>query len=74
LLFYHIKRNYCKWAGNKDTVVVQVRLLNLGNTRTGSMAQAVQHLLCKCKALSSNPSPTKKRKRKRKKDKFENIH
>jgi hypothetical protein len=25
------------------------------------MAQAVEHLLCKCKALNSNPSPTKKK-------------
>jgi hypothetical protein len=25
---------------------------------TGSVAQAVGHLLCKCEALSSNPSPT----------------
>jgi hypothetical protein len=35
---------------------------------TGSMAQAVQHLLCKCEALYSNPSPTKE-KRKEKQNK-----
>jgi hypothetical protein len=27
---------------------------------TGDVAQAVEHLLCKCAALSSNPSPTNK--------------
>jgi hypothetical protein len=27
---------------------------------TGGVAQAVEHLFCKCKALSSNPSLTKK--------------
>jgi hypothetical protein len=26
---------------------------------TGGVAQAEEHLLCKCKTLSSNPSPTK---------------
>jgi hypothetical protein len=30
--------------------------------RTGGVAQAVEHLLCKCKALNSNPSPTRRRK------------
>jgi hypothetical protein len=29
---------------------------------TGVVAQAVEHLLCKCEALSSNPSPIKKKK------------
>jgi hypothetical protein len=29
---------------------------------TGGMAQAIEHLLCKCEALSSNPSLTKKKK------------
>jgi hypothetical protein len=30
---------------------------------TGGVAQAVEHLLCKCKALSSNHSPTKRNKK-----------
>jgi hypothetical protein len=30
---------------------------------TGSMAQAVECLVCKCKALNSNSNPTKKRKK-----------
>jgi hypothetical protein len=29
------------------------------------MAQAVEHLLCKCEALGSNHRPTKKKKRKK---------
>jgi hypothetical protein len=29
---------------------------------TGGLAQAVQHLLCKCKGLGSSPIPTKKKK------------
>jgi hypothetical protein len=32
---------------------------------TGSMAQAVERLICKCEALSSNPNPTKRGKKKR---------
>jgi hypothetical protein len=32
---------------------------------TGGMAQAVEHLLCKCEALGSNTSPTKERERER---------
>jgi hypothetical protein len=35
---------------------------------TGGVAQAVEHLLCKCKALSSNLSATKKKKKKKKPD------
>jgi hypothetical protein len=31
---------------------------------TGSVAQAVESLLCKCEALSLNPRPTKKKKKK----------
>jgi hypothetical protein len=33
--------------------------------QTGGVAQAVQHLLCKCKALSSNPSTNKKQLKKK---------
>jgi hypothetical protein len=33
----------------------------------GGVAQAEDHLLCKCKTLSSNPSPTKKKKKKERK-------
>jgi hypothetical protein len=36
------------------------KLLKILISWTGGMAQAVEHLLCKCKVLSSNPSPTKK--------------
>jgi hypothetical protein len=28
---------------------------------TGSVAQSVQHLLCKCEALRSNPNPNNKK-------------
>jgi hypothetical protein len=31
--------------------------------RTGGVAQAVEHLFCKCKAQSSNPSSAKKKKK-----------
>jgi hypothetical protein len=32
-----------------------------GEQRTGHVAQAVEHLLCKHKALNSNPNSTKKK-------------
>jgi hypothetical protein len=32
---------------------------------SGDVAQAIEHLLCKCEALSSNHSPTKKKKKKK---------
>jgi hypothetical protein len=32
---------------------------------TRGVAQAVEHLLCKCKALNSNPSPSQKKKKKK---------
>jgi hypothetical protein len=36
---------------------------------TGSVAQVIECLLCKCEALSSNPSLTKKKKKRKKKKK-----
>jgi hypothetical protein len=56
----------CKW----ESITLRFNILHCSwialknKSRTGGMAQALQHLLSKCEALNSNPSTTKRRKKK----------
>jgi hypothetical protein len=57
----------CKW----ESITLRFNILHCSwialknKSRTGGMAQALQHLLSKCEALNSNPSTTKRRKKKK---------
>jgi hypothetical protein len=52
------------WANNSQDPISKITRAKW----TGGLAQAVEHLLCKCKALSSNPVPSKKKKKKKKRE------
>jgi hypothetical protein len=57
-----IKRNLV--PGQPRQIVLETPISKITRAKwTGSVAQVVEWLLCKCKSLSSNPSPTRKRER-----------